>query len=336
MQVEAAYYDGRTARRHEVRLSVASGWLELQGDAEDRREPLASLNIPAPLGNTPRLILFPDGARCEIADHVGFTALLGSAGYSPLLMSRLEAQWRHAFAALVVTLGVLVAAYLWGLPLIAEKIAAQVPQRVLGVMDSQFFNAFDGRFLHPSKLGSERQQALTRKFMSMELPLGSTRPSRILFRSSPEIGPNAFALPGGTVVVLDELAKLSDNDDEILAVLAHEMGHVSERHALRQMLQASVVGLAMTWYVGDVSSLLAAAPTALLQTRYSRDFERQADAFGARMLMLNHISPALLADMLSKLEGAHGAGKPSKHAGMDYLSTHPATDERIRTLRNFH
>lgn len=336
MTVAAAYYDGRSARRHDVWLSIGDGWLELRGEADVRRESLASLNISAPLGNTPRVILFADGARCEIADHAGFAALLQSSGHNPSLVSRLEARWHYAIVALALTLGLVAASYVWGLPIIAQKIAYRIPQHVLAMMDEQFFNTFDGRLLHPSKLAPERQQALTHRLMATQLPPDGVTPTRILFRSSPEIGPNAFALPGGSIVVLDELVKLSDNDEEILGVLAHEMGHVSERHALRQMLQASVVGLAMTWYVGDISTLLAAAPTALLQTCYSRDFERRADDFAARMLMLNRIPPARLADMLEKLEQAHGNRVVSKNDSVDYLSTHPATDERIRMLRALH
>jgi Zn-dependent protease with chaperone function len=151
------------------------------------------------------------------------------------------------------------------------------------------------------------------------------------------LGANAFALPGGSIVVLDELVSLADNDQEILAVLAHEMGHISEKHALRQMLQASVVGLAMAWYIGDVSSLLAAAPTVLLQTRYSRDFERNADTFAAEMLRANGIPASRLADILQKLEAAHQtettqiSAKSAK--AMDYLSSHPNTEERIDRLR---
>jgi predicted Zn-dependent protease len=165
-------------------------------------------------------------------------------------------------------------------------------------------------------------------------PLPGTRaPSRILFRSSPQIGPNAFALPGGTVIVLDQIVQLADSDEQILGVLAHEMGHINERHALRQMLQASVVGLTMAWYVGDISSLLAAAPTALLETRYSRDYESRADQFAIDMLRSNHISPRYLADMLEKLEHAHGGKADKKDSLMNYLSTHPNTAERIRMLR---
>jgi Zn-dependent protease with chaperone function len=119
-------------------------------------------------------------------------------------------------------------------------------------------------------------------------------------------------------------------------VLAHELGHVSERHPMRQLLQGSVVALAMTWYLGDISSLLATAPTLLLQTNYSRNFERRADHFAAGLLRANGIKATRLADILAKLEASHGA---AQHAGKqqthitDFLSSHPDTDERIRSLR---
>jgi Zn-dependent protease with chaperone function len=157
------------------------------------------------------------------------------------------------------------------------------------------------------------------------------------FRSSKDIGANAFALPGGTIIVTDQLVTLAGNDEEILAVLAHELGHVSERHPLRQLLQSSVAGLAMTWYLGDISTLLAAAPTLLLQSSYSRDFERRADRYAADMLRHNGIAPARLADMLGKLESSHPAEKAGKGQASriaEFFSSHPDTEERIRTLRD--
>lgn len=338
MSLQADYYDGRSARRHSVSLALEADVLQLRGDAVTRDEPLAALTIPAPLGNTPRLILFADGARCEVADHAGFAALLPESGRAGSLLAGLEANWSAALGALLLILAAVAATYVWGLPYAAQQVAARTPQRVLTLIDEQFLNTVDDRLLHPTKLTVARQQALLARVRALRWPPDAVPPTRILFRSSPEIGPNAFALPGGTVVVLDQLVQLAHSDDEILGVLAHEIGHVSERHALRQMLQASVVGLAMAWYVGDVSTVLAAAPSALLETRYSRDFERRADAFAARTLKLNGIPPSRLADMLQALEQAYAGRKQKVQKDgnshwMDYLSTHPATDERIRTLR---
>lgn len=332
MSLPAAYYDGRSARRHEVVLSLCDGSLLVQGEGVARAEPLTALQIPAALGNTPRLILFGDGARCEIADRDGLVALLQQAGLADApLAVRLEARWGYALGALLVTGLLLAAAYVWGLPAMASAVAQRTPPAVLAVMDAQFFDALDGRLLAPSQLPAARRQALLDRVAALRWPPGAQPPARIEFRSSKALGANALALPGGTVLVLDELVALARDDEEILGVLAHEAGHVQERHALRQMLQASVVGLAMAWYVGDVSSVLAAAPTALLQTRYSRDFERRADAFARDTLLRNGIAPSRLADMLRRLEQAHG-GQAGDAQWADYLSTHPATGERIEAL----
>ena len=93
----------------------------------------------------------------------------------------------------------------------------------------------------------------------------------------------------------------------------------------------------MTWYLGDVSNVAAGLPALLLQARCSRDHEREADAYAAAMLDANGISPSRLADILEKMEQAH----VSKTCGDDceqddafgaYMSSHPATRERIKAL----
>ena len=118
------------------------------------------------------------------------------------------------------------------------------------------------------------------------------------------------------------------SDPEILAVFAHELGHAHGRHGLQLLLQSSAVGAFWTLYVGDISSLLAAAPAAVVQARYSQDLEQQADDYGAALLMRNGMSPALLAGALKKLAESHSG---SSEGG--YLSSHPSTDERMRHLR---
>jgi Zn-dependent protease with chaperone function len=113
-----------------------------------------------------------------------------------------------------------------------------------------------------------------------------------------------------------------------LAVFAHELGHAHGRHALQLLLQSSAVGAFWTLYIGDISNLLAAAPAAVMQARYSQDLEQQADDYGAALLMHNGMSPALLADALEKLADSHAG---SSKGG--YLASHPPTDERMRRLR---
>lgn len=335
--VNAKYYDGHSARQQAVTLTIAQGLLEVHGDGLERVVPLSNMRISAKLGRAPRLLHFADGGHCEVSNHADFEALLEAAGIRPLsLLSRLENSWRYALLATLLAISFVIASFYWGLPWVAKIAAARIPASVALSIDAHVLSAIDDGLMQPTKLKTARQQALAKKFDALQNEDGIPA-HQLEFRSSKDIGANAFALPGGTIVVTDQLVSLAANDEEILAVLAHELGHVSERHPLRQLLQSSVVGLAMTWYLGDISTLLAAAPTLLLESSYSRNFERRADRYAARMLRLNGIKPARLADMLKKLESSHAVAKASKgHTSRiaELFSTHPDTEERIRDLRS--
>lgn len=334
--VHAVYYDGKTSRRQPVTLSLNDGWLLISGEDVKREETFNTAHLSEKLGSAPRLLQFEDGAHCEVSDHAGLEALLHDAGYRPhSLVSGLETHWRYAALSLLLIVGSIIAAYLWGLPWAAKQLAYRIPYSTAHFIDSHVLETFNQYLMQPSKLSDKRKQQLQNRFD--KLRNGHNLPDYPLeFRSSAQIGANAFALPGGTVVITDELIKLADNDEQILAVLAHELGHVSERHSMRQLLQGSVVSIAVTWYLGDISSLLATAPTLILQSNYSRDFERRADRFAAQMLQENKISANRLGEMLQKLESSHGEKRHQSQEDKHWysiFSSHPDTDERIRNLK---
>lgn len=340
--LNAFYFDGQSARQQPVSLRLVEGQLEVQGSDFVLTVPMDSLRISAKLGNTPRLLHLAEGGHCEVRDHQGFAALLQEAGVAQhTVLSRLENSWRYALAATVLTIGFVAASYLWGLPWVAERVAERIPASISLAIDNHFLEVVDEGLMQPSKLSEKRQLKLKQKFENLDNAEGMPE-YHLKFRSSKEIGANAFALPGGTIVITDELIALTAHDEEIIAVLTHELGHVSERHSLRQLLQSTVVGLVMTWHFGDTSTLLAAAPTVLLQTNYSRNFERSADRFAANILRQNRIKTSRLADILEKLESFHTGKRTKKekeqeksaYPVFDLFSTHPDTDERVRALRS--
>lgn len=146
------------------------------------------------------------------------------------------------------------------------------------------------------------------------------------------MGPNAFALPNGDVVIFDQLIRLAENDDEVAGVIAHELGHVAHRHGLRQLIQSSVVSFVVGIYLGDVSSVAASLGALVLESRYSREFEFEADAYAARTMVAAGRGTEPLAAMLERLEKSHDASG-SAGAGWSGLSSHPETAERIARLR---
>lgn len=337
----ARYFDGKTTAAQDVNITLDVGAWVLRGTGFEAHWPLADVQISERLGNTPRLLSYSAGGHCEVTDLAALETLLASLDHQTTLTDRMQHSLVWAvFAAFLIVLALL-ATYRYVLPWGAQVLAQRVPGEVLQQMGDSTLETMDRFVLQPSKLGVARQKELSESYAGLKSPEDAQLHYRILFRSSPQIGANAFALPDGTIVLLDELVELTNDDNEIFAVLAHERGHVESRHALRMVLQSSVVGLVMTWYMGDVSTWLATLPAMVVQAKYSRDMEQEADGYAQRVLQLNALSPCLLSSMLDKLQAAHRVEHPpaqseSAHENQfeisDYLSSHPATQERKRAL----
>jgi Zn-dependent protease with chaperone function len=329
VSVAARFYDGQTSQRREVRLATDGVRLIARGEGIERAGTLAELEVSERLGSAPRRVRFADGAFCEVRDHDGFDALLAALGHRASPVERWQRSLRFALASAVGIAALLVAAYVRGLPWAAERLAERLPPAVAETLSQHTLESLERGLLQPSALPAGRRTRLRDGFAALARRAGAP-PIDLRFNAS-AIGANAFALPNGTVVLLDALAERC-SDDQVFAVLGHELGHVEHRHGVRLLLQGSLVGIAAAWWFGDLSGLLAAAPAALLQSRYSRDFEAEADAYAVRLLKANGLSPGLLADALEELARAHGERADERH-WIDYVSSHPATGERLQALR---
>lgn len=344
-QVAGTYFDGQSAAPIAVTLAADGRELLLHWADCELRWPLDEVQISERLGSTPRLVFFPGGGHCEVVDHARFDKLLKELGLRKGWLDALQHSMGWAVAAVLLIALASAGGYRYLLPWSAERLSSQVPEVALQQMSDSTLKFLDRSILQPSKLGVERQQELALSFAKLEPGSVETPHYQILFRRSAAMGANAFALPDGTLVVLDGLVELAQDNNEINAVLAHELGHVQRRHGVRMLLQSSIVGLVLTWYVGDISTLLAGAPTLLLQAKYSRDMEREADEYAAQVLQRNGMSTCLLADMLSKLEISHQkkvaetaqkrhdtTKRNANNIAADYLASHPGTRERTKMI----
>lgn len=329
--VAASYFDGRSTRVRDVRLSVDGPVLRISGEDVELSVAIADVRIDEQLGRAPRRLRLPEGAYCEVRDVDHLATLLEAMGHRDGWVDRLQRKGLAVTIAVVACVAIAAVGYLWGLPLGAAALAERLPAGVGTTIGTQVLRVLDGGVLQPTGLPESRRNELSRRFSELRKAAPEIREARILFRRSPALHANAFALPDGTVVLLDDLVASMNDDRLILAVLAHELGHVSRRHTLRLILQSSAVGAFLTFYVGDVSQLLAAAPAAALQARYSRELETEADDYGAALLARNGLSPALLADALERLvQTTHEQAHPAVEG---YVASHPPTDERMKHLR---
>jgi Zn-dependent protease with chaperone function len=341
--IAGRYFDGRTSASVEARLEFgADGQVHVHGVAVPVACPLAEVRISERVGNITRRVTFPDGGVFETHDNDGIDRARDALGMQrgSSIVHWLESRWPIAIGSLAAVVLVSIAFIHWGVPAMANWAAKVMPADVDRAIGAGTLDILDSVAFKPSKLPEERQKALRGRFVDMTRPLHDGHVYELEFRHGGLIGANAFALPSGIIVMTDELVELSKKDDELVSVLAHEVGHVRGRHALRQMLQAAGVSALAVALLGDVSSIsavLSAAP-ALLHAKYSRDFEREADSFAKRWLREHGIAESNFDTILCRLESSHGEvahtdedeDEDKDDDDYDYFSSHPSTSERAR------
>ncbi len=300
--------------------------MHLRGDAVDLAVPVGRVRLEPRLGDLPRRLDLPDGASCLIEASFELPEVAGDA---PARVERwvneLEIRWGPALVAAALVVAGVWGGIVFGVPALARVVAARMHPSVERQMGTQALATLDRLALGPSQLPEPRRAALAARFDTLARLAGGRYV--LEFRKSPAVGPNAFALPGGTVVLLDELVAAARHDDEIAAVLAHEIGHLVEQHTMRHVLQTSVAGVIVAAVIGDVlslSSYAAAVPAFLLDAGYSRAFEREADDFGLGLLDRAGIDRGHFVRFLTRMEQEHPSGVPG------FLSTHPRAEERGR------
>jgi predicted Zn-dependent protease len=141
--------------------------------------------------------------------------------------------------------------------------------------------------------------------------------------------PNAFALPGGKIYLLNGLLQKAENPDELAGVIAHEMGHVSHRDHLRMMIHRGGVSFLMGLLFGDVtgSSAVIFVTRSLFEVSYTREAEQNADAFAIDTMHALGRSPAPMGELWFRVTGAEG-----DHT-IGILASHPPTEDRRALMR---
>lgn len=347
MSFQADYFDGVSARHKQVTVRVAeqSKNISFDVDGEILTFNLANLDVQAKLGAAKRLIDLPNGGRLEAVDISALEAAMPSK--TSTFWRGLHYLENHFGWVLVSLITTVFAGWLFlqfGVPKMAEYVAKATPPAVEVKLGEQALAGLDSQYgyFSPSKTAPIRKASIVAALKKLCVSMQDCPDYRLEFRAGGMIGANAFALPGGIMVVTDEMVTLSKNDTEIIAVLAHELGHVKQRHAFRQSLQGVLSGLILAAVTGDVSSVASGLPAALMQMRYSREHELEADAFALNALQKACLPPRAFADILQRLQDqAFGdlsqdksskKTQPQKHSDgvPEMLSTHPDTLARVK------
>jgi Zn-dependent protease with chaperone function len=332
--VEFAAYltDGLTAERRRVRVNVDTRRLQIL-DADGNQLdnwPMDGLRLAEEVyrGQPVRLLHRDRGDIRLIVDDPSILSTLGR--YLPRF-GRRDFTTHSTTARVVfwgVTVAILATVLIAGVPRLAGPLARAVPpewEEKFG--DSIAESITSGRQGCRDADGEKALDGLVQR-----LAAGQRVPYPFKVRVSSDSRVNAFAAPGGRIVLLNGLIKSAQSPEEVAGVLAHEMAHVVKRHPLEGLIRALGLRFVIGMLIGDASGMLsglAGVGEHLLLLSYSRDKEAEADRLGVEMLNRAGIRADGLATFFKRLQDEKTGDLPTE---LSFLSSHPLHEERIHAI----
>jgi Zn-dependent protease with chaperone function len=351
---DARYADGETASVHDVRLRLRGSGIDICDSAgalmavwyyDDLRI------VEKPVAGRPVRIknLMRDLARLEVADHAIVAELqrlasdIHNIGARDPVARRRVAFW---IAAMFVLFGGGWFALSNSAPVIAAMMPMSMEERMGRTAIEQVTLIFGGwkgsdELTCRDEAGQQALEAMTARLKAADQ---SEYEFKVRVLDIPI--PNAFAAPGGYIVIFDGLLDLAESPDEVAGVLAHEITHVTHRHATANMvrsigLQAFIIPLLTGGTV--TSDFMTGIGQMAVQASYTRDAEADADKGAVELMNRAGLKAASFTDLLLRIEEKYGIRRDEDADGAneggnvfsipDMLSTHPSTPDRARLVR---
>ncbi|MFN3074474.1 M48 family metallopeptidase [Acinetobacter sp. TY2] len=363
--ISVVFYDGVVSKPHQAQLSAVDmnsiliSYRE-QNDLRKKTFKLQQMNFIGALGKKCPVIELNNDARIEFQT-------IDIPEWVPIPQKEFQQKiWKLERTPALILFSVVFVVALgfstlkWGIPFASKVVAFQLPANTLQNIGQKAEDYIVNDWTGPSKLVQGQQAQIKQEYLSK---IAEGRPAKIIFRDGGRIGANALALPNNTIIVTDQLVEMAHSDQEILGVLAHEQGHLVERHSLQQALSSLGFSILLVAVTGDSGDLMTSLPVAILGAKYSRQFEQQADLYALKLMDKKHIEVSHFANFLQRMEDEELAAeqKSDQKAGktankdqqaastaqatsqdhsnivtvLEALSSHPATAERVQMVRDF-
>ena len=363
--ISVVFYDGVVSKPHQAQLSAVDmnsiliSYRE-QNDLRKKTFKLQQMNFIGALGKKCPVIELNNDARIEFQT-------IDIPEWVPIPQKEFQQKiWKLERTPALILFSVVFVVALgfstlkWGIPFASKVVAFQLPANTLQNIGQKAEDYIVKDWTGPSKLAQGQQAQIKQEYLSK---IAEGRPAKIIFRDGGRIGANALALPNNTIIVTDQLVEMAHSDQEILGVLAHEQGHLVERHSLQQALSSLGFSILLVAVTGDSGDLMTSLPVAILGAKYSRQFEQQADLYALKLMDKKHIEVSHFANFLQRMEDEELAAeqKSDQKAGktankdqqaastaqatsqdhsnivtvLEALSSHPATAERVQMVRDF-
>lgn len=331
------FYEPRSSRPTDGVISLVGEQICLTKDGE-RSPTILTLQDIQGEDN----LYFEDGSyfHCDGPIPEDFRARFQSKGAKAVRWLENWTWWKVSVYAVALVAFILVAR----LSLIAglDLLTYYFPDKWEQFLGQQSYAVMQKAVLEETTLPVEKQIRFLAMAKRAETKAGLPKDIQILFHSSPDLGPNAFAFPGGPIVVTDQLVNLLKSNEQVFAVIAHEYGHVQKRHSLRQLIKfMGVTGLATLIFGGNESFLeeILAVGIDLWALDNSRAHEREADMYALEVMRKSGHDPRHMLEGMKVLLASTCGSKKSTNVekclqsgATGWLDTHPGSKERLEYL----
>lgn len=274
---------------------------------------------------TPGISLYTDDRDILKSDEIRFDPELKK------VLAKLKNKNRSLWTAAVLILGVLVfavaAVFIFRGRIVRHLAELIPPQSEQEISESMKQSAIAGKSIVKDSALLKNLEAITTPLLKVV----DDTAFKFNFTIIKDESLNAFALPGGAVVIHSGLIMKAQSAEEVAGVLAHEISHVTMRHHIRGIIGNMGIFIIIRGLLGDIAGIsgdIATAGATLSSLKYSRDFEYEADDNGYLLLQKARINTAGMISFFETMS------KEGPDLGMaDFMSTHPATTERIARLK---
>lgn len=352
MSISVHYFDTRRSQILPGTLHITADQIELHVAQAQKNFATLKTKLLEPFDNAALILEFPDGSHCEIVEPESKQALLRQLDYKATLIERWQSNWWLAGLAILVTVTICVGTFHYGAPWLAKRIVPLVPQAADNFLGKEAEQILRKQYLNPSSLTNPQYLQAINMFRRIQ-PAQTRVALRFELNLSGTIGPNAMALPHGSIFMTDQMFALFEHKNkqageelsaageyQLASVLAHEIGHIELRHSMHNIAASSMITTLVASLVGDYSTMLTVASGTLLHAQYSQEKEAEADEYAIRLLKANNISPAYAAQLFEILEKhakVHKQGNDQfswlTRQMEDYLSSHPSNQRRIARFK---
>lgn len=327
-KIEGYFFYSGKAKAHEALLIPFEERVDIEIEEKNFTRNRKEFYVQALMADCPLVIEFSNGDRFESKNTKlyveDYQVILKR--HSKLLQT-LES--KKKFIALATAMLILFLYFFinYGGAFIGRNISSNIPLNLASKLDAPIIKSLDKAYLKPSKLSAERQLELREYFKRH-----SKLKLKILFRSGGQLGANAFALAGKTVIFTDEIVNLLGEKKYLLPIFLHETAHLEKRHVVSTILSTTVFNSLTFFIIGDMSGVtesLANITFTLSGLKHSRSFETEADLYASGKLIEYDIS----LDCFEKGMNLLQESQKKKLKVSEIFLTHPNTKKRMDTVK---